>query len=84
MIRRTLEGIFGFQAGMDVDSAMEAFRNYLKHLPLLEGIPRELTEAFSDGELSWQKLLDECYVGAFGCEKEAEEFVRRTLLRTID
>jgi hypothetical protein len=84
LIRSALEGIFGAQVGMDDDSAMEALRSDLNHLPFLEGIRRELAEALADEELSWRQLLVECDVDAFQTEVEAELFVRHNLLGVVD
>jgi hypothetical protein len=84
LIRSTLEGIFGAQVGMDDDSAIAALRSDLSHLPFLEGIRRELAEAFSDASLSWRQLLDECDVEAFETEGEAESFIRRNVLSLVE
>jgi len=84
LIRGSLEGIFGAQVSMDDDSAKKALRSDLKHLPFLEGIRRELAEAFADEDFSWQQLLDECDVEVFQTEDEAESFVRLNLLSVVD
>ena len=84
LIRSTLEGLFGAQVATDDDSALNALRRDLTHLPFLLGIREELSTAFSDQSLSWQQMLDECDVETFDSEDEAESFVRQNLLNVVD
>lgn len=84
LIRSTLEGIFGAQVALDDQSAMDALRRDLEYVPFRKGIREELRKAFSDDGFRWLKVLDECDVGGFDTEDEAELFVRRALLNVID
>lgn len=79
LIRSVLGGIYGAQVGLDDYEAIAAFQKDLQHEPFREGIEAELKKAFSDGALSWSKLMDDCEVAFFETEEEAKLVAKELL-----
>jgi len=84
LIRSTLEGIFGSQVASDDATSVTALRRDLQHEPFRQGIKKELAEAFSDKDLSWRELLEECDVASFDSEQEARQFATERVLKIVN
>ena len=79
LIQSVLGGIYGAQIGLNDDEAIAALQKDLLQPLFKEGIEKELKAAFSNSQLSWVKLMDECEVAFFDTEDEAKEVAKELL-----
>ena len=83
IIESVLAGIFGNQIGHSDEEAVAQLKRDLSYQPFRDSISKELAEASTDKDVSWQKLLRENDVCEFDTEDEAREFVQRFIYSVV-